>query len=330
MRIKPILRQIAPHGAVRRWQGFRRYLALRREFRADLREYAALTGDHHTSSLAVERDATRLYHSIEKGLTLPAPRRPFALAVERRLRSLLGEHPRRSTDAGYVTYSRDALDALERWNGGGGACDLVAPQGAHRPSYDAELFGEFFASRRSVRNFDGQRPVEMATVWKAVKLALNTPSVCNRQAGRVHIFSDPVAIREILALQNGNRGFSDAIQMLAIVTVECGLFEGPGERNQRWIDGGLFAMTLVWALHAVGLSTCMLNWSQTHAATRELRRVACLPTDQNVVALAAIGHATEGYRVARSERRRPEEVCVVHGAAEQGPTDGHDRSYRVV
>jgi len=90
---------------------------------------------------------------------------------------------------------------------------------------------------------------------------------------------------------------------LFVVTWDIRAFETALERNQGWIDGGLFSMTLLLALHGLGLGAVPLNWSRLNAATDELRERAALPEHENVVMLIAAGHPAEGYRVARSTRR---------------------------
>ena len=90
------------------------------------------------------------------------------------------------------------------------------------------------------------------------------------------------------------------------------MFVGPDERNQRWVDGGLFAMTLVWAFHALGLSTCMLNWALPNVSSNRLRELAGIPDGEDIVVLIAIGHAAEGARVARSEKRSVDDLGIFH------------------
>lgn len=62
-------------------------------------------------------------------------------------------------------------------------------------------------------------------------------------------------------------------------------------------------MSFVWALHALGVQSCMLNWSMPNRATAALRRVAGIDEGEDVIVLVAIGHRAGGSRVARSERR---------------------------
>lgn len=261
------------------------------------------------SSTKLEAQITKDYHRVEKGLTLPNPRRPFGVDVHKRLSTLVPEAKRRNPEAAYVGYAEDALSALSTWNDSGSIDDLVSPSVTEdAPGLDSNDMHRFFSSRRSVRNFDPARPVEREKLSLATKWALNTPSVCNRQAGRVYYFTDKSEVENVLRLQNGNAGFRSSVSAVAVVTVDSRLFTGATERNQRWVDGGLFAMTLVWALHGVGLHTCMLNWSATNKSSQKLRQATGIEGHEDIVVLIAIGHADRGHRVARSERRHLEEV----------------------
>ncbi|MBO1267721.1 nitroreductase family protein [Arthrobacter cavernae] len=260
----------------------------------------------------LEAQITKDYHRVEKGLTLSEPKRPFGIEVHNRLSSLVPQARERVPQASFVRFADDALEALASWNELGTINSLVSPEVSNTAGrLDDATLSTFFSTRRSVRNFDTAKPVDTALLRQATMLALNTPSVCNRQAGRVHYFTDKFDVERILRLQNGNAGFRASVGAVAIVTVDSRLFTGATERNQRWVDGGLFAMTLVWALHGVGLQTCMLNWSATNRRSQLLRAETNVDAHEDIVVLIAIGHAQEGHRVARSERRQLHEVMTL-------------------
>lgn len=265
------------------------------------------------SASRLEAQITKDYHRVEKGLTLPQPRRPFGLDVRDRLSTLVPEAKRKHPDAAYIRYAEDALNALAVWNESGHIDELVSPPTSGKiSSFSNEELGTFFATRRSVRNFDATMPVDDDQLRLATTWALNTPSVCNRQAGRVHYFTKKDDVERVLSLQNGNAGFRASVGAVAVVTVDSRLFTGATERNQRWVDGGLFAMTLVWALHGAGLQTCMLNWSATNKSSQRLRSAAGIDGHEDVVVLIAIGHGDRGHRVARSERRDVDQVMTLN------------------
>ncbi|MBS4753334.1 nitroreductase family protein [Nocardioides sp. zg-ZUI104] len=148
------------------------------------------------------------------------------------------------------------------WNRGGQVVDEVSPLRTpqERGVNDPE---RFFGTRHSVRDYD-DRPVQEDLLMRAVELAINTPSACNRQAWHVRFFRGNDVVR-VLRHQNGNSGFAENVPCVAVVTVDARLFAGAGERNQGWIEGGLFSMSLLyWALHSLGADGCMLNMSLTN------------------------------------------------------------------
>ena len=55
------------------------------------------------------------------------------------------------------------------------------------------------------------------------------------------------------------------------------------ERNQGWIDGGMFAMSLIYAFHALGIGTCCLNWAVDSRTDRTLRSVVSMPDHEAVI-----------------------------------------------
>ncbi|MBT9494513.1 MAG: nitroreductase family protein [Paucibacter sp.] len=162
---------------------------------------------------------------------------------------------------------------------------------------------QFFAQRYSVRQFDPAAVVEEQLIEQAVRMAQKTPSVCNRESGTVFAVRDKARMNKLLALQNGNRGFGDQAGLLMIITSRQDTFLSPGERYQAWIDGGLFAMSLIYALHSLGLGSCCLNWSVEPEADLALKAASGIPADHAVIMMLAVGHLPEQFRVASSPRR---------------------------
>ena len=146
----------------------------------------------------------------------------------------------------------------------------------------------------------------------AVKLAQKTPSVCNRQAWKVHVFDDPAAMRSLLEIQAGNRGFGEHASAVLVVTCDLQCFVEVAERYQAWIDGGMFCMSLCLALHAAGYGACCLNWSKEPADDRRLRAAAPIADAEQVIMLIAIGTLPERLDVAASPRRPLTDALEFH------------------
>ena len=160
---------------------------------------------------------------------------------------------------------------------------------------------------------------------EAVRIAIGSPSVCNRATGRVHFYRGTERIGRLLELQQGNRGLT-GVRQLAVATVELSMFAGSKEFAQPWIDGGLFLMNLVWGFQAQGIGTCLLNWSMPEAAGRRLRAVAGIPESELVVCLLAFGYPLPGTFVTRSDKPPLSAVMTVHDEPVGSQGLGHERA----
>lgn len=309
--MKELLKRLLP----RRTQIFiKRNILTAREVRYEYRQDGARFLRHMVrdrvlepetlGAVNVEAQITKDYHAVEKGLSLPSVKRPFGLAVGERISTLLPAAP---PDADYTEHAIAALKGLNVWNEDEVLTDRLAPlleqgdRGIISPD-------RFFTSRHSVRNF-GNVAATPAELDYAVGLALQTPSVCNRQSWRVRFYQGD-DVSQVLAFQNGNAGFREKISTVALVTVDVRWFTGVIERNQPWIDGGMFAMTLVWSLHSIGLDTCLLNMSVTNSTAEAMRLNLGIDDAEVPITMIAIGHAAEGARHARSPRKTTEEIRV--------------------
>jgi nitroreductase len=308
------------------WRDCRARLRLLLAYRYDWTIYRRHAGllRHHAAP-ALEARLIKAYHRVEKGLALPAPRPGFGRDAVAEVLACVDEYTRRfgpnhsslralntldeyvrfnrglGVDVGWMEARLRALAALQSGGapGEGGTLDTTraAIHAAARIDLDA-----FFAQRYSVRQFSSE-PVDPALIERAVWMAKKTPSVCNRESGSVFVASDPARKKALLALQNGNSGFGDSADRIMVITSRLDSFLSVGERNQCWIDGGLFAMSLIYALHSLGLGSCCLNWSVEPAQDRALKQAAGIPEDHAVIMLLAVGNLPEQLRVAQSPRR---------------------------
>ena len=162
-------------------------------------------------------------------------------------------------------------------------------------------FLAFARSRHSLRQF-ARGPVPEAAIRRAVAAAQEAPSSCNRQTCTAHVWTDPALIDRVRRLQAGNRTFGHELGGIAAITSDLRHWEHAGERYQPWVDGGLFAMTLCYALHAEGLGTCFLNWSVTPEVDRALRAEIGLDDGQLVIVLLGFGLMPDRATVCASPR----------------------------
>ncbi len=278
---------------------------------------------------------TMQYHAIEKGLALSVPRVGFgASRVEAFVANLRDYVARFGHDEtvricvnvlrAYRDFNRPhgfSLRAVEEilagLSGADRACNVTVEGGIHTVEKTdlqarAKMSFEYLArSRHSIRHFSSEH-VDLSVIENAIRVAQKTPSVCNRQSCRVHVFSHPEQMAQVFRHQNGNRGFGHQASKLLIVTSDLRCFSSPGERFQSWIDGGMFAMTLIYALHTAGLGSCALNWSATYDRDKAMRREANIPDHEVVMMMIAVGHLPSELRVTHSPTRPLGDVMVCH------------------
>jgi nitroreductase len=189
----------------------------------------------------------------------------------------------------------------------GGALAIQAED--MRPACPPADFERFVFQRHSVRNF-AKRPVPDANIEYAIKLAQRSPSVCNRQCWRVHVFTSSADKALVLQHQNGNEGFGHLADRILLITADLRSFLSSGERNQAYVDAGMFAMTLLYALQAQGIASCCLNLCTSFTEDVALRRVCRIPAWETAVMMIAIGYPPDSLSVAASARNSTDAVLA--------------------
>lgn len=305
-----------------------------KNFRIDRQRFSSQSGvAREVERIKLQARITMDYHRLEKGLSLRAPRPDFGAQVTRELIANLAVYGREfGADVLTATTCKVLDEYLEfrrkqgtedpaivaAVNGvrnvlkqpdlacGGGTIEIDADDILRR----SRIGEDFFTSRHSIRDFS-DRPVEVELLQAAVRMAQRTPSVCNRQAWRVHVARGAALKERWLSLQNGNAGFRSQIACALVVVCDLRHFVSVGERNQAWIDGGMFAMSLAHALHSLGLGTCFLNWSVTADADRKLRPLLKVTQHDVIITMLAVGHLPDRLRVAHSQRKHLDEVLIL-------------------
>ncbi|MCK5525161.1 MAG: nitroreductase family protein [Thiomargarita sp.] len=166
---------------------------------------------------------------------------------------------------------------------------------------------DFFLTRYSLREFQ-DKIVGDEMIHRAVRLAMKTPSVCNRQPWHIYHTCDKEVKSRVLSYQNGNRSFGKNIPNLIVVTADMKAFFTSREHYQHWIDGGLLSMSLMYSFHSLGIATCALNWSQSPKNDKLLRKAVNIKSGHTIIMMLAVGYPDENNKVCRSARRPFEEI----------------------
>ncbi|TVZ41282.1 nitroreductase [Alteromonadaceae bacterium 2753L.S.0a.02] len=275
------------------------------------------------------------YHKLEKGLSMPGESRFFGAAPARQTCKLLDEW----VSSGFSQNDSVFLGAVESLRGyfkrmpepvpeelrglnvaikgyleNIEPCDELSTPIPKLFTQENQLtfIEELATRRRSVRNFI-KKPVELEFIERAVSVAQKAPSACNRQPCKLHLYSNGELQQKLLKYQNGNRGFGQDIPLLGILTSDSRSFFDHTEKNEPYLDAGLFLMGFIYALEAQGISSCCLNWCVSPWEDQQVRKLTTIAPSEKIITYLAIGYAADDCVVPRSPRRSVESILNYHG-----------------
>ena len=173
-------------------------------------------------------------------------------------------------------------------------------------------FDLFSDSRHSVRHFNGEM-VSLEKIEEVVKIAKNAPSVCNRQSVNIKLVNDHSLAQKVLKIQSGMDATANTVSQLILVTSNINSFVSEVERNQMFIDGGIFLQNLLYALHYHKIAACPLNWSKPFFYDTRVRKLLKLNRSDRVIAVVAIGYPPDEFKVPFSKRKEVAEILEIFG-----------------
>ena len=163
--------------------------------------------------------------------------------------------------------------------------------------------------RRSVRWFE-QKPVPREIIEKAVLVAAESPSACNRQPFSFKIFDDPDLIQKVANLPGGTAGFNHNFPCIVVVLGKLSNYFDERDRHLIYIDGSLASMAFVLAIEAQGLSTCCINWPDIPEREERASKFLQLEPDERPVMFIAVGYPDPDGLVAYSEKKPIGQLCT--------------------
>lgn len=264
-------------------------------------------------------------HTIEKGLSLKNPKRGFGqqkvLNLLNRLNKYLCKYG--ETDKAFLYYPLGTIKhyiAYTKANGTeipiieerytslvnkSGLIDIKEQGGVSQITKDEILkycntdFKSLLISRHSIRYFSNE-DVAREKIEEALRLAQRTPSACNRQGWHTHVFQGEESIN-LIKWQGGSHGFEDEIRTSILVTANLKAFLYY-EVHQAYVDGGLYAMNLINALHSLGLGTIPLSCGFAHSKLKGLNQFNISENEVPIV-IIGVGNLLNKFNVAISKRK---------------------------
>ncbi|OYW86573.1 hypothetical protein B7Z17_00015 [Candidatus Saccharibacteria bacterium 32-49-10] len=167
-------------------------------------------------------------------------------------------------------------------------------------------FKELAEERFSIRSYS-DKSVAKEDILDAIAMAAKTPTVCNRQGVRVYVSYNKDVIRAALKIQGGLDHY-DAPPVLLLVTSDDSVYTSPNERNQGFIDGGLYAMSVLYALEYKGLAACPLNAMFGQKQDAAIRKTLTLPEGEKLITFISVGHFKDENNICKSFRFPVDEI----------------------
>ncbi len=272
----------------------------------------------------------RNIHRLEKGLMM-RPRRPlFALdyisetVADYSCRRQTEHQDGLTTQDGELIWAHDVLTAyfavVERHPelehvrqqfqalpsvNSGSATGQAIPYQRNLQNPPSVAYAEFLAlieRRRSVRDYL-PKPVPRALLDQAITAAAQSPSACNRQPFLFYILDEPALVTQAARLPIGINGNPAAIPVLVVLVGRLRAYCEERDRHLIYIDGALAAMSFMFALETLGLSSCPINWPDIEARERAMAQLLQLEADERPIMLISVGYPDPAGAVAFSQKK---------------------------
>lgn len=182
---------------------------------------------------------------------------------------------------------------------------IIDPTAAPPINYESLL--EMSKFRRSVRWFKQQK-VPRNLIDKAIEIASYSPTACNRQPYEYKIVDDPEYVKKLAYLPSGTPGYRDNIPVIIALVGKLDAYFHERDRHLIYIDASLSAMSFIYSLETLGLSSCCINWPDIEAREKKMDKLLCLKPYERVVMCIAVGYPDPEGKVAYSKKKNLDNI----------------------
>ena len=156
--------------------------------------------------------------------------------------------------------------------------------------------------RRSVRWYE-DRPVPRELFDQALMVAREAPTACNRLPYEFRIFDDPDMVQTVATMPFGTAGFAQGLRSVVVVVGKLSSYFSPRDRHAIYVDSSLAAMSFLFALESLGLSSTVINWPDLEPLEHSMQKLLGLDFSDRVVMLIAVGYADPEGLVPYSQKK---------------------------
>lgn len=279
----------------------------------------------------INAELIRNVHSIEKGLSIQAPRKGFGIKKMLEMFDLAYKYMSVCEDKTVLYFVVDAVKSYLAYHEEIGYFDddikaiqlkvrkLEEDIGDHEGVYGGYIVldksdrsfsrgdvEQLFSSRHSIREFSGEGVPE-ESLKKAIKMAQRAPSACNRQAVRVYNISSKSLLEKIDDL-GGIGGFAKDVDRYLLITGVESAYR-PGEPKQFIVSAVMFAAYLTLSLNCYDIGSCVIQRSLfPNESYNKLKKIFKIGEDEQVVIMLGIGMMKHKTKVPLSRRFELEQI----------------------
>ncbi len=170
------------------------------------------------------------------------------------------------------------------------------------------MFSELALERKSVRDFKLDVVPTREQIDKAITIASNAPSSCNRQPFEFRIIDDYELVKKISLLPAGVNSFADKIRCMAIVIGKMDVSPTASDRHLMYIDASLASMNFMLSLQSQGIASCPINWPDSKKSNKALSKLISLKNNDKAILFIGFGFPKDNYMVACSTRKGLKEI----------------------
>lgn len=179
------------------------------------------------------------------------------------------------------------------------------------PAQDmSKQYNEVISTRSSVRDFKVGE-LRQKDVDFAIDCFIKTPTACNRQMCGILYVKNPDIKKLLDERVIGLPGFNKATTHYFVITYDLQAFAYSGERQQGMLNAGMCTTNFINALHAKGIGSCCLQWSNNPTEDMEMRRALGLLKSEKIAIVIGCGYYKEINQIPCSIRKPKKEIYHV-------------------
>ena len=272
-------------------------IKFKKEYKKDYKFFLENYSYSNPTKSKIEYNMILEVHKLEKGMACINPR-PFGVNKVKELMRLIIEYKIISR---FISKKRD-FDYIEV-----GSFDLKKKDIIKDASID---YDKFLSSRRSIRNFSSTK-LKKEDIEKAVKMAIKTPTACNRQMCKIYYINNDEKKDVVTKYAQGVGLFDLTNVNYFIITFDISANYFIGERNQGWFNSGLFSMNFANALHSLGIGSCFIQFGNSFEEEEKLKKILNIPESERIAVILTAGYYDEISKIPYSTRKDFKEIFKI-------------------